>query len=166
MKFKKYKLMIKDLFFSLLCITIFVSLYNHFNFYYFLNIQIKLIIVTLILGVSYLILWRGIKIKFTKIKVVLFIILLILYILFLNWVFSNLILDEFLFFVILLYIPLSKLIELEIRVSILIAILLLVTSLIILLLDFKDYANSISISAYYFLIVGTLLLIEQNMRFK
>jgi uncharacterized membrane protein len=66
----------------------------------------------------------------------------------------------------LLYIPLSLKLKLDERYPIAVAIFLLILSAITLAQGFEERANRIAIYAYYFLVIGIILLFIDFLRNK
>jgi len=95
------------------------------------------------------------KIEF---KFILIVIGIICYGIFLIWIFPKVSFDEFMFFVLLLYIPVSLKLKLNPKYPIIIALVLLVVCAVILGQGFKDHADKIAIYTYYCLIVGVGLM--------
>ncbi|MBL7085740.1 MAG: hypothetical protein ISS28_01390, partial [Candidatus Cloacimonetes bacterium] len=88
----------------------------------------------------------------------------VVYGIFLAWVFPKVSFDEFMFFILLLYIPLSLRLKLDSRYPIVVGLLLLVVCVVVLIQGFEDYANRIAIYAYYFLVIGVALLFIDYLR--
>lgn len=82
---------------------------------------------------------------------------LLLYGYFLNWVYPKVSIDEFMFFVLLFYIPLSLRLKLDSRYPIASALFLLVVCAITLAQGYEENANRIAIYAYYGLVIGVSL---------
>ena len=96
--------------------------------------------------------------KTNKLNLLMIIGLGVPYGLFLSWIFPKVSFDEFMFFVLLLYIPLSLKLKLDSRYPIGIALILLVVCAIVLAQGFEDYVNRVAIYAYYGLIIGVGLM--------
>jgi hypothetical protein len=87
-----------------------------------------------------------------------------LYFAFLIWVFPNVSFDEFMFFVLLAYIPISLKLKLDSRYPIGLAIVLLLSCAVELASGFENYANRLATYAYYFLVVGVALMFIEYLR--
>jgi len=86
------------------------------------------------------------------------------YVGFLVWVFPKVSFDEFIFFILLLYVPLSLKLKLGPRYPILVALVLLVICAVVLVQGFEDYTNRIGIYSYYFLIIGIILIFMEYLK--
>jgi hypothetical protein len=104
--------------------------------------------------------------KKNPLKFSLIIIAIFSYIYFLFWLYPKLSFDEFAFFLLLLYIPISLKLKLDERYPIAVAIFLLILSAITLAQGFEEKANLIAIYAYYFLVIGVSLLFIDFLRNK
>lgn len=104
------------------------------------------------------------KILLVSTKNILTIIAIFSYIYFLFWLYPKLTFDEFAFFLLLLYIPFSLKLKLDERYPIVFAIFLLVLSAITLAQGFEERANRIAIYAYYFLVIGVILMLAEYLR--
>ncbi|MBD3155380.1 MAG: hypothetical protein GF368_01870 [Candidatus Aenigmarchaeota archaeon] len=102
--------------------------------------------------------------KRTKLKILGFFVGLVIYSTFLIWVYPKFSFDEFMFFALLGYVPISIIFSLDPRYPIGIALLLLIICAIVLFQGFEDYANRIAIYAYYGLVVGVILMFVDYVR--
>ncbi len=93
-----------------------------------------------------------------KFKLVFFFSGIIGYSVFLYWIYPKFSFDEFMFFVLLLYVPISLIFKLDPRYPIGVALGLLVICAIVLAQGFEDYANRVAIYAYYGLVIGVGLM--------
>jgi hypothetical protein len=168
-----HKKIIRDTFFCLFAVTIFVALYQHFFHSYFLYLQTNLVIVTLVFGIVwiYLSFIFGKKIRISikknenvKKKLIIFLIGFVFYSLFLNLIYTHFSFNRFLFFLLILYIPISYILELDPRIPILIALVLLVSCGFSLTQELKVYADNLSVYAYYFFVIGLVLLFIDYLR--
>lgn len=73
-------------------------------------------------------------------------------------------LDEYAFFVMLAYIPISLKLNLDSRLPIISALFLLSLCPILLIQHFEDHANRVAIFAYYFLVIGVILALIEYRR--
>jgi len=96
--------------------------------------------------------------KFKNLNSFLIFIGFVIYGIFLLWIFPKLSFDEFMFFVILLYIPISLKLKLDSRYPIILAIVLLITCGISMMQNFEKYGNRIAIYVYYCLVIGIALM--------
>jgi len=120
-------------------------------------ISVKLFIVKLIGRINQLP-------KRTKLKISGITIGFIGYSIFLFWIYPKFSFDEFMFFVLLSYVPISLIFKLDPRYPIGLALILLVVCAIVLSQGFEDYANRIAIYAYYGLVIGVLLMFVDYVR--
>ncbi|MBU5678845.1 MAG: hypothetical protein QXJ96_02975 [Candidatus Aenigmatarchaeota archaeon] len=91
-------------------------------------------------------------------------ILFIVYLFFLYIIYPTMSIHDFSFFALLLYIPISIKLKLDERIPIAFALFLLIISAIALAQGFEDRANLIAIYAYYFLVIGVILLFIDYMK--
>ena len=80
------------------------------------------------------------------------------YLLFLWWLYPRVTFNEFVFFVLLAYIPVSVKARLDPRYPVAAAIFLLILCAVTLAQGFEEHANTLAIYAYYFLVIGVTLL--------
>ena len=90
----------------------------------------------------------------------------IVYVSFLIWVFPKVSFDEFMFFALLLYVPLSLKLNLDSRYPIVIGLILLIVCGMVLAQKFENYAERIAIYAYYCLVIGISLLFFNYLKTK
>ena len=90
----------------------------------------------------------------------------IVYVSFLIWVFPKVSFDEFMFFALLLYVPLSLKLNLDSRYPIVIGLILLIVCAMVLAQKFENYAERIAIYAYYCLVIGISLLFFNYLKTK
>jgi len=102
--------------------------------------------------------------KKNPLKFFLIVVAIFLYIYFLFWLYPKLTFDEFAFFLLLLYIPFSLKLKLDERYPVAFAIFLLILSAITLAQGFEERANRIAIYAYYFLVIGVILMLAEYLR--
>lgn len=169
MRIKKFhKKIFRDVFFYLIFITSFLSFYDYFEDTIPNIILARLWFLTVLFGGLYIYLNYFVKnkvkiivkkIKNVEMKLIIFLIFLIPYSFFLSYAFKNFSFSEFMFFVLIPYLPLSLILGIEPRIPIAIAILFLIYSAILLSYGFESLANDYAILCYYFLLIGVILLI-------
>jgi membrane-associated HD superfamily phosphohydrolase len=100
------------------------------------------------------------RVRITSImkKPAIILILFVAYSIFLSWIFTKTSFDGFIFFVLLFYIPIFYILGMKPKISIVIALILLIVCAITLTQGYEDYANRIAIYAYYFLVIGFVLI--------
>lgn len=158
MRIKEYKVIIRDVFLLLLVTTILFSIYRYFNPYDFPGLQTKLIIVTTLFGILYFIkIIDREKIRITKLKIILLLLIMAPYFIFLIWVYVNLAFDDYVFFILLSYIPISLFLNLNSKIPIILGLILLAFCPIYIIQDLTKHANQIALFAYYFLFIGVIL---------
>lgn len=185
MKVKKIHVkIIRDVFFYLLIATILVVICQYFYLLFFPGLQAKLAIITTIFGLvwTYLsfiskreIRLRVKEVKDVKKKLIIFLIGFVFYSLFINWSYSNLSFDEFMFFVLVLYVPLSIILELNPKIPFIIGLFLLsicglyLTNFIVINNYFpsrgivEPFIDKIAIYSYYFLFIGIIISIKNSL---
>lgn len=100
------------------------------------------------------------KLRFLGVFVSAFIVYLLIV-----WLVSlKLSLEEYAFFVMLAYIPISLKLNLDSRLPIIPALFLLSLCPILLIQNFEDHANRIAIFAFYFLVIGVFLALIEHLR--
>ena len=174
MKIKEiHKKIVRDTFFYLVIATILISIYHHFNPHFFPKLQVKLAIVTAIFGVGWVFITfvgdKKIKLRVKEIKnarkkLIVFLAGFVFYSIFLNWAYLRFSFDEFMFFILVIYIPISHIFGLEPRIPIVIALVLLVVCAVVLAYGYEDVAERIAIYSYYCLVIGTSLLFLDYLR--
>lgn len=170
---EKYKKIIRDTFLFLLLISIIFFIYNYYNSLLFFDLQIKLIITTTIFGIIYFFMTfltperieiRIIKVKDIKKKIMIFFVWFLIYLIFLNWIYTKVNFEEFIFFILLIYVPVSLAFNLNPLISIMFALGLFVDNGIISAFGFKEYVSRFSIYIFYLLFIGFILILITYLR--
>ncbi|MBL7206664.1 MAG: hypothetical protein ISS36_03640 [Candidatus Aenigmarchaeota archaeon] len=172
MMFKKYEKTIRSTFFYLCILTLFFYIYDYFDPLFFPGLKTKLTFIAIFFGFVYAYLYlnrkrKKIGINFHDIRTIGFgefeketvMILGLIYIIFLIWAYFTFTFKEFIFFILLLYIPFSYIFELNPKVPILIALILLVSYAFTSTYETKAYLDEIAIYIYYFLVVGLISIV-------
>ena len=81
-------------------------------------------------------------------------IIVFIYLYFLKWAYPLVSIDEFAFFILLAYMPISLKLRLDARYPVAVALFLLVVCAIGLAQGFENHANRLAIYAYYFLVIS------------
>jgi len=155
---------IRDTIISLLVILILFYIYVYFNHISNFTFIMKLIKAIIILGVLYFLLcldYTKIKTKTSKNikkKLLVFSLVCIFYLFFLNWCFQTLFFDDFVFFILLLYIPISYIFDLRSKNTMIISSILLLFCIITLFHPNKDITERIATYVYFFLIISLILM--------
>lgn len=103
-------------------------------------------------------------IRRNKLKLGFYLILTLSYFYFLAWLQPKVSSDELAFFILLFYIPISLKFKLDPRYPVGSAIVVLVLCTVSLAQGFENYANRMAIYAYYFLVIGVILLLIDYIR--
>jgi len=83
----------------------------------------------------------------------------VIYLLFLVWIFQKLSFNDSMFFILLVYIPISLKLKLNYRIPIMVALFLLFLCAVLSIQNFQTSAKNVALYAYYLMIIGIILCI-------